>query len=253
MSTPAGRFVWFEIMSTDVERAVSFYGELFGWTIKTSDQAGMDYRMAFAGDHGVVGFMSLDPDLGQPSHWIGYATVPDVDAAVKAASRAGAAVPVEPMDIEGVGRFAILIDAQGAAIAPFRAEGDVPPELEPPPPGMVCWCQYNAQDAAAAADFYRGLFDWTITETPMAGDTSYWMVTRADGREVGGMTPIPDGVDAPAHWLYYVGVTDVDETVRRTSELGGSVHVPPTDIPRMGRFAVLGDPTGGPFAVYAAV
>lgn len=254
MPTPVGRFVWYEIMSTDLEKSIAFFEQLFGWEIRDSGMEDMDYRMAFADGHGVGGFVALDPSLGQPSHWIGYVAVPDVDAAVETAKRAGAVVPVEPMEIEQVGRFGVVLDPQGGAIAPFKgASDDAPPAPEAPTPGCVCWAQYNGHDVPAATDFYASLFDWTITrtETP-GGGGPYWMVNRADGAEVGGMLPMPEGLDeVPSHWIYYVCVADVDESVGRATTLGATVHVPPTDIPGAGRFAVMGDPTGGGFAVFA--
>jgi predicted enzyme related to lactoylglutathione lyase len=50
--------------------------------------------------------------------------------------------------------------------------------------------------------------------------------------------------DAPSHWMSYVAVTDVDATAQRVEELGGKICVPPTDIPKVGRFCVITDPTG---------
>jgi len=252
MATPTGRFVWHEIVSTDLETSIAFFQKLFGWEVKDSGMPDMDYRMAFAGEQAVAGFVALDPAHGQPSHWIGYVAVPDVDAAIDGAKKAGAAVPVEPMEIDQVGRFGVLVDPQGGAIAPFKGAGEGPPDPEGMAPGCVCWAQYNGHDIPAASDFYAGLFDWTITKTddPAGGD--YWMVNRADGGEVGGMMPMPEGLDeVPSHWLYYVCVNDVDATVETATGLGAMVHVPPTDIPGMGRFAVMADPTGGGFAVFA--
>jgi len=53
----------------------------------------------------------------------------------------------------------------------------------------------------------------------------------------------------PPHWITYIAVDDVDELVTKVWELGGSICVPPTNIPNTGRFAVINDPTGATFSL----
>lgn len=54
----------------------------------------------------------------------------------------------------------------------------------------------------------------------------------------------------PPCWTGYVFVPDVDDYARRISQAGGAVHKPPTDIPEIGRFAVVADPTGAFFIIF---
>ena len=75
---------------------------------------------------------------------------------------------------------------------------------------------------------------------------------RAGDRPVAGIEKIPEGAQFPPHWLAYVAVDDVDATAKRAGELGGQVYKEPTDIPKVGRFAVLADPTGGVIAIFKA-
>jgi hypothetical protein len=73
-----------------------------------------------------------------------------------------------------------------------------------------------------------------------------------NGAPIGGIMALPpEAAGAPPHWLAYIGVRDVDEAARRASDLGATVHVSPQDIPDVGRFAVLADPQGASFAIYA--
>jgi len=59
--------------------------------------------------------------------------------------------------------------------------------------------------------------------------------------------------DLPDHWMIYFGVADCDASCEQVRSLGGSVSVPPTDVPGVGRFAVVADPTGAFFSVIALV
>ena len=71
---------------------------------------------------------------------------------------------------------------------------------------------------------------------------------RREAGDVGGIGATPPGT--PSQWLPYVAVADVDATAKRVPMLGGTIHVPPTDIPNIGRFCVLADPTGATIAIY---
>jgi predicted enzyme related to lactoylglutathione lyase len=70
--------------------------------------------------------------------------------------------------------------------------------------------------------------------------------------QIGGLTGLPEDGEAgtPPHWIVYVATPDVDATVVQAERLGGKVVKGATDIPNMGRFAVLTDPQGATFAVY---
>ena len=81
-----GRFVWHDLMTTDVEAATSFYTALFPeWRINTVPmEGGFDYHMIGAAGANVGGMLLLDEALGFPSHWISYVAVEDCDAAAPA-------------------------------------------------------------------------------------------------------------------------------------------------------------------------
>lgn len=112
--------------------------------------------------------------------------------------------------------------------------------------GRFVWHDLMTKDAKKAQDFYCALFDWQIEEMPMQGFT-YRMIMAGPG-PIGG---IVEEKNIPmAHWMPYLAVADVDEAAARCSKHGGSVCVPPSDIPGTGRFAVVGDPQGAYFSLY---
>ena len=89
-----GRFVWHDMMTTDLAKSVEFYSELFGWTVQDEGNGseGPVYHRISADGHEIGGFIELQDDV--PSHWIGYVTVPDVAGAVEVAAANGGDVPV---------------------------------------------------------------------------------------------------------------------------------------------------------------
>jgi hypothetical protein len=122
------------------------------------------------------------------------------------------------------------------------------------PQGSICWSELLTRDIAAAKKFYTELIGWKVTEET-AGGRPYSMVTPPGSEQaVAGMMEMagPEFEGVPAHWMTYIAVDDIDATARRCTELGGKVHHPPTDIPDIGRFCVIGDPTGAVVALFQA-
>ena len=109
--------------------------------------------------------------------------------------------------------------------------------------GAFSWCELMTSDVAAAKDFYGKLFGWQMQDMPMEQMT--YTVLNAGGAPVGGIMATPKRAGPmPPHWGIYVTVADVDATARQAVELGGSLLMPPRDIPGVGRFCLFQDPQG---------
>jgi len=247
-----GRFVWYDLMTTDPERAVAFHTALLGWRPETRPMEGFgDYTMLHVGDEGIGGVVPLDPAHGVPSHWIAYVTVASVDEACARAGSLGGTVGVPPTDIPGVGRFAVVGDPQGAHVSPFVPTEPAPERGASVPDGTMIWCELMTPDPDGARAFHSAIFGWEFSRHDMGEYGEYWIANR-DGAGVAGLMRLPDeatAAGARAHWLPYAQVADVDRSAARAAELGGTVMVPPADIPEVGRFAVLRDPTGAMLAI----
>ena len=118
LSTTHGAFSWNELMTTDVAAAKSFYGKLLGWQFKDMDMGGSTYAVINVDGQGVGGITGVPPNAqGMPPAWGGYATVDDVDAVVARVAGLGGRVLLAPTDIPTVGRFATIMDPQGATLS----------------------------------------------------------------------------------------------------------------------------------------
>jgi predicted enzyme related to lactoylglutathione lyase len=113
------------------------------------------------------------------------------------------------------------------------------------------WYDVMTTDTKAAQAFYRAVIGWDMTDSGMT-DREYVILSK-NGAQIGGLMPIPPDAKAmgvkPA-WMGYIGVDDVDAYAKRVTAAGGMVHKPPTDIPGVGRFAVVGDPHGAGFMLF---
>jgi predicted enzyme related to lactoylglutathione lyase len=113
--------------------------------------------------------------------------------------------------------------------------------------GRFVWYDLMTHDPKSAQAFYTRVMNWGTQ--PMEG-MPYTMWT-AGGRTIGGVMENPQGPGVPSHWLAYIGVPDVDATVTQAASLGARTHVPPSDIPGIGRFSALSDPQGAAFAIFS--
>ena len=121
MATPAtthGAFSWTELTTCDTKDARKFYGKLLGWQFQDMDMGTGTYTVINVGGEGVGGITAVPPNAkGMAPAWGGYVTVDDVDAVVARVAGLGGRVLLAPTDIPTVGRFATIMDPQGATLS----------------------------------------------------------------------------------------------------------------------------------------
>jgi predicted enzyme related to lactoylglutathione lyase len=112
---------WFEVLTTDVDRATKFYSELFGWTPEAKPMPGFTYTIFRHAGAEVAGLMPIPPEMvNVRPHWGTYFTVTDADEAAREAVRLGAKLHVPVRDIPGVGRFCGITSPQGVKFYVIR-------------------------------------------------------------------------------------------------------------------------------------
>jgi len=114
-----GAFSWSELTTSNPKAACEFYGTLFGWKIDTMDMGTGPYHVLKIADTAIGGVMGKPPGAptGMPSMWGCYVTVDDVDKTLAKVKRLGGSVCMEPMEVKGVGRMAVIQDPQGAMLS----------------------------------------------------------------------------------------------------------------------------------------
>lgn len=119
-----GAFSWNELMTTDPAAAGRFYGELFGWTIKSMDMGTGPYHVASVGETQVCGIMGMPPDAGPMTPaWGCYVTVNNVEETIAKCTALGGKLLMPAMDVPTVGRMAVLQDPQGAVFSVMAYAG----------------------------------------------------------------------------------------------------------------------------------
>ncbi len=252
VTTCLGRFVWHDLMTVDAEKATAFYTALFPeWNIKEIEmENGSLYRMIHVGEHdlgGIVQLVDAPPEV--TSHWIGYVAVDDCDATVAKVQSLGGACPMPAEAIPNIGRLAVVTDGQGAALKPVELIHPLTPP-EKPLPGMFCWDELITNDLDSAKRLYCEAFGWQ-TGAMHLGEAGVYTLFKLEGKEVAGAMNLPKKCEAKPSWTTYLAVDDVDARSQKAEQLGAKIHLAPREIPGVGRFCVLVDPTEGVFALFS--
>lgn len=116
--------------------------------------------------------------------------------------------------------------------------------------GNFVWYEHLTRDAGASIAFYSDVVGWKTQPFEGGGDYVMWVGSQGP---LGGVMKLPEEAARTGmrpHWMAHVQVDDVDETAAKVRKLGGKVHKEPTDIPTVGRFAVIGDPQGASLSVF---
>jgi uncharacterized protein len=253
----ANGFVWYELVTNDMDKAVAFYSKVVGWDVRDSGMPGMRYMIFGKGGKDVGGMMTW-AGAGAPAmppEWMAHIYAPKLDEEVKAVSADGGTIVRPAQEIPQVGRFAVVLDPQGAKYLLFEpATQQIPPRLQQNEAGNVGWHELLANDAEKAFGYYSKHYGWEKDYAHDMGPMGVYQTFRTDKAVYsGGMMNMPKlpGVpeDAKPRWNYYFNVPDIQEAQNRATEAGGTITVPPTDVPGGSRILQGLDDQGGSFAL----
>jgi predicted enzyme related to lactoylglutathione lyase len=248
-----GRFVWYELLTTDLAAAAAFYGKVVGWDVKDASTRELPYTVLTAGDVPVGGLMDIPEEgrrLGATPRWVGYIAVDDMDAAAAQITRLGGAVLLPQTDTN-IGRVSVVADPQKATFAlvtRLTYGQQRPGGLDAP--ARVGWHELLAEDRNKIFDFYGKLFGWqkANSETDPA---DLYQLFSVGGQTIGGMLTKLPTVYQPC-WLYYFNVDDIGAAANRVTTGGGHILQDPIELPDGCWIMRCADPQGALFALQGA-
>jgi hypothetical protein len=250
-----GQPAWFELFTTNTDDAVSFYGELFNWSLREWKSApeAKPYRMFCVGEKPVAGLNTNDASA-TPNQWLAYVSVPDANSARTTMQAAGALV-LQDEAMESVGRWVVAKDPQGATFSAFQ------PKDAPTAPSMAvgnfCWHELMTTDREAAYQFYQKIFGWQNYQSIDMGPMGTYQLfgipqpEKAEPTSLGGMMNLTPDMPKKPYWLEYIAVDDTQKAVERAQQLGGKICFPVMPV-MGGSIAGLMDRQGITFAVWSA-
>ena len=251
MAHPHGHFVWYELVTTDVDAAKAFYAEVMGWGARDLSMPGMAFTLFTVGTTPVSGLMNLPESarkMGAAPRWAGYVGVDDLDAATDQIERLGGAVYGPPTAIPNTSRFLVFSDPQTATLGVLQSiDPDHAKPAEINTPGRVGWHELVTADCDEALAFYGQLFGWQKADSDI-NEVGVYQSFSVDRKTIGGMLAKPPSVPA-SFWLYYFNVADIDAAGKRVATSGGRVLDGPFESPGGAWIVHCADPQGAVFAL----
>ncbi len=254
-SAPLGAPIWFDLTSSDPDRAAAFYGEIFGWDAEPPREEFGGYRNFTKNGKRVAGLSPYMPEAGGPANvWSVYLHTDDAEATLAAAQAAGGSVIVPPMAVGDEGTMLVVTDSAGAAIG-FWQPNQHHGFTERGEHGTPYWFESHTTDYAKSLDFYTRVLGARIEEVGTGGDPdaagpdAYGQVFTGDLSYMGIMDAaklLPPG--AGSFWQAYVTVDDVAATAEQIQSLGGTILMDPEPTP-YGTLASVTDPLGAIFSL----
>jgi predicted enzyme related to lactoylglutathione lyase len=252
-STMLGRPVWYELMTTDMKTAESFYKTVVGWTTEPFAGAGKPYTaLNRSGKVGVGGIMEKPAEVKAPPFWAMYVAVPKLEDAVSHITRLGGKTHTDVISIKDVGRMRLMMDPQGAAfyiLEPASAERRPEGAAEI---GDASWYELMTTEPEAAMRFYHDVFGWEPGQSMDMGEMGPYQIFNRPHGQIGGIMKKPAQMaNAPSNWQIYFRVPDVDAAAERIKAAGGKILNGPMDVPDGDRILNAMDPQGAAFGLHA--
>jgi predicted enzyme related to lactoylglutathione lyase len=245
-----GRWVWADLVTSDVAAAAEFYGKVFGWTFET--YGGEDDRDTYTlalSDGLPIGGMVFDQRAIKgdvPSaRWIALVSVPDVKAAAAAVIANGGKVVVAPKLLGERGETAVFQDPEGVPFGAVRSKHGDPADYL----GDVnewAWLDLWTADVTRATAFYQAVVGYEVYPVQLHELRRGAHLVSGSYARAGVMQKNDPGTSAV--WLPYVRVADARLAADAARAAGGKVLREPVDVGGA-VVAVIADPTGAPVGV----
>lgn len=239
---PAGTPNWIDIGVDDIEAAVTFYTELFGWDVPEGKEETGGYRTATLNGYPVAG-LSPKMEPNENTYWNNYFATRDADMTAKRIVDAGGQIVVEPMDVMNFGRMAVAVDTNGSPFSIWQAIDHIGCGIYNEP-GAFIWNENLSSDPAQAKSFYTKVFDYTIVSSDamkVAGNVYNLVVLQGvDAAPENAVAGLGDSeqMGGGNYWLTWFASADVDASSAQVEKLGGKIIAPPFDTP-IGRMVVV--------------
>lgn len=235
-----GKFIWYDLFTSDLKAVQPFYEALFGWSFH--ETATGETRVLTIRREGVpianAVYVNETKIKDGASRWLSYMSVADVDQTVLRIEQNQGSVYMPPKDLPDRGRVAVVKDPEGALFAILTATGG-----DPPDPaydlndflGSELW----ARQLETAIQFYQALVAYEIEMVDVGNEKDYHLLVRDDEPRAG-VVQIPWD-DVNPNWIPYIAVEDVAAVAVRVEVLGGRLLIAPDPEIREGNAAIPAD------------
>ena len=235
-----GKFIWHDLVTSDVAEARDFYGQLLNWTF---EQRGRYTIVKLNGKRigGILDIQSKSLDR-HVARWISSLSVPDVDQAASVVLSHGGKIHRGPEQIGDRGRVALVSDPHGAQFSLIRTENGDPGD-GPIEEGSWLWHELWTNDPIDSANFYKTLAGYSEIE-----NIDSYLILKVDEQPRAGIRNLFNKA-LEQRWVPVIKVNDVKTISTLANQLGGRVIIEPENPDFVDQVALLADPSGALFMI----
>lgn len=244
-----GKLIWAELVTSDLAGAQQFYGGLFGWTFAPVHAGDTEYAVALLDGAPIAGLVKRALPAGDHRHpaWLPFLSVRSVRDADRGILSHGGRLVLAAHTYPRRGRQGVYADPDGAVFAVLHSSSGDPPDVLAAP-GEWIWSALVTPQPDADAAFYQDVFGFEVFDISEGAPEEHLVLATEQFARASINAP-PAAVQPPPHWISYLRVTSVADTVARAEGLGGHVLVAPHPGRHGGPMAIIADPTGAPIGV----
>lgn len=240
-----GKFVWLDLLTTDIHSAAKFYESVFGWKASSIDE---NYILLSNNGRRIAGIVKNRFQLedNESNQWISFISTVDIQKAHLKLVDAGAQAVAGPMPIEGRGDIGVYVAPDSAVFGTINSSSGDPEEKVAGLNDWV-WNELWSTNTGAAAEFYKTL-GYDVVDNWNSDNGQDLLLATGEMARAGLVEAHKS--QTKSIWLAYILVSNVDSIIARSEEAGGETHILEGDANNVGRIALVSDPTGGMVAVF---
>lgn len=245
-----GKLIWAELVTPDLATAKRFYGALFGWNFRDLHTRKGEYSVALLDGAPIAGLMQRALPSGEhrQAAWLPFLSVRSVRHAARLIAARGGKQLAAPRTYALRGRQGVYADPQGAVFAILHSSSGDPPDVMAAP-GEWIWSALVTQHPGADAAFYQDVFGYEVFELPNEDGVEHLVLSSEQFARASVNAPPTANPRLRPHWIDFVRVNSVADTIEQAQKLGGRVLVEPHTDRHGGLVAVIADPAGAPIGV----
>ena len=244
-----GKLVWTDLLTAVVVKAKTCYERVFAWEFEFNEDSSYAYGRLDGAPVAAIALYEDDDTIANKGLWLTSIAVNDVDAAVDRVVTQGGEVVEGPAELPGRGRYSLVTDNRGAAVMLLRAQGG-DPEESTSVSNSWAWVELWTDDVTASVQFYEQVLGYRSLIVMGSTGTAVHILGR-DQQPRASILASPFK-DVETNWLPYLLVDDVNATIHKVAENGGTILLPPQQGGLNNDVAIVSDPTGGVFALQEA-
>jgi len=240
-----GKFVWLDLLTTDIHSAAKFYESVFGWKASSIDE---NYILLSNNGRRIAGIVKNRFQLedNESNQWISFVSIVDIKKAHLKLVEAGAQAIAGPMPIDGRGNIGVYVAPDSAVFGIINSSSGDPEDKGAGLNDWV-WNELWSTNTGAAAEFYKTLGYDVVDNWNSDNGQDLLLATGEIARA--GLVEAHKS-QTKSIWLAYILVSNVDSIIARSEEAGGKTHILEGDANNVGKIALVSDPTGGMVAVF---